>query len=164
MPEETTLFARTEELDSDFMEEAHENESDKYLIFLSNDILYGVNADYVAEIITGTTITWLPMLPPHIRGVINLRGQIVPIIDFRLLLGREPQEDYCVIVLDLEETQIGILVDTVDQMVDVEQGAILPVPNQNTQDVQKLISGMYSLPDGAGTMMVLDCDFLLSGK
>lgn len=158
MSNESMLFAKTDEWEEALSDNVHESDTEKYLIFLSGGLLYGVNADYVAEIITESTVTHLPMVPEHISGVINLRGQIVPIIDFRLLLGREPGEDYCTIVLDIENTQIGILADSVDQMVDIDKGAILPVP---TQQAQKLICGMCTLPNGNGTMMVLDCDLLL---
>lgn len=164
MSEEMALFTKTEETDGVLPEDMYESETEKYLIFLSNDIFYGVNADYVVDIITEVNITWLPMLPPHIRGVVNLRGQIVPIIDFRRLLGQPLKDNDCIVVLDFEETKIGILVDTVDQMVDVEKGTILSVPYQNTQDMQKIISGMYSLPEGGGTLMVLDCALLLHGR
>ena len=160
MSEIERLFTKIEETENEWQGELPESEAEKYLIFLSDEIFYGVNADCVAEIITETAVTWLPMLPTHIRGVINLRGQIVPIVDFRLLLGRYPGSNGCIIVLDLQETKIGILVDTVDQMVDIEKEAILPVPSQSVQAGQKMISGMYSLP-GGGTMMAVDCSLLL---
>lgn len=158
------LFAATDDGDDLLSMQHQESGAEKYLIFLSNSVLYGVNADCVAEIITDTSVTSLPMLPRHIRGVFNLRGQIVPIIDFRMLLGVEPGEDYCTIVLDLEETKLGILVDKVDQMVDIDREMLHPVPYQNMQDTHKLICGMYSLPGGGGTMMVVDCALLINGQ
>ena len=66
---------------------------------------------------------------------------------------------YRLIVLDIDGTQIGILVDTVDQMVDIPKASVLPMP---AHSVQRLVSGMCSLPDDGGTMMVLDCDQLIS--
>lgn len=71
----------------------------KYLIFSSNNKLFGVDTGYVETILTETTITYVPMLPGHIRGVINMRGLIVPIIDFRLLLGQGMSDSQCVVVL-----------------------------------------------------------------
>ena len=121
-------------------------ETDKYLIFRSNGILFGVHSDSVKEIITEARITLIPVLPEHISGVVNLRGLIVPIIDFRRLLGQYPQ--------------LGILVDEVDQMVDAYKKSILPVPYQNGQNVQNLVTGMYSLPEDGGTLMMLDIAFL----
>ena len=134
----------------------------KYLIFSSNNKLFGVDTGYVETILTETTITYVPMLPGHIRGVINMRGLIVPIIDFRLLLGQGMSDSQCVVVLKEDDTYVGILVDDVDEMEDVGRKDILPVPLQGNQALHNLVSGMCSLPDGIGTMLVLDCHFLFN--
>ena len=60
--------------------------SEKYLLFMSSQLLFGVKAEYVVEIITNHAITPLPLVPGYILGIINLRGQIIPIVDIRLLL------------------------------------------------------------------------------
>lgn len=160
MSEEMTLFAKTEE--TDYVEaDVQDSSSEKYLLFLSNGICYGVNADIVKEIITEITITHLPMLPKHLSGVYNLRGLIIPIVDFRLLLDQEPSQEHCTVVLDIEGTQIGVLADSVDRMVDIEKDSIVPVPHQGHVDGQKLISGMCSLPGDSGTMMIVDFSLLL---
>ena len=135
-------------------------ETEKYLIFRSNAVLFGVHSDVVKEIINEAKITLIPVLPEHISGVVNLRGLIVPIIDFRRLLGQYPAENRCIIVLEYEGVQLGILVDEVDQMVDAYKKSILPVPYQNGQNVQNLVTGMYSLPEDGGTLMMLDIAFL----
>ena len=134
-------------------------DTDKYLIFRSGGILFGIHSDSVKEIITETRITLIPVLPEHISGVVNLRGLIVPIVDFRRLLGQVSQDNSCTIVLEYEDVQLGILVDDVDQMVDVDKKGILPVPYQNGQSIQNLVTGMYSLPDQS-TLMMLDISFL----
>ncbi len=134
-------------------------DTDKYLIFRSGGILFGIHSDSVKEIITETRITLIPVLPEHISGVVNLRGLIVPIVDFRRLLGQVSQKNSCTIVLEYEDVQLGILVDDVDQMVDVDKKGILPVPYQNGQSIQNLVTGMYSLPDQS-TLMMLDISFL----
>lgn len=146
-------------------EELAEIETDKYLIFLSGGIYYGVDTKFVKEMLTQweTSVTWLPMLPPDIRGVINLRGGVVPIIDFRLMMGRMPEDKFCTVILDMEGTQIGILVDEVDQTVDIKKNQILPVPHSSEMAAQKMVTGMYSLPGGKKTLMVLDCTQLLYG-
>ena len=124
-----------------------EVQATKYLICLSDGLRYGLDAEQVVEIITDHTIT-------------PLRGQIIPVIDLRLRLGKMPQEDCCIMVVNVENESISILVDGVEKMVDIPKGAILPVPTQ--QSNQKLVSGMCSLP-GGGTMLILDCDMLLHG-
>ena len=133
-------------------------DSQKYLIFMADDLKMGVVAEDVVEILTNQPITYLPMLPEFIRGIINMRGQMVPIVDIRIRLGHPPREDSLVVVINLDEVQLGILVDAVDQMLDIPKANILPVPSHSTQP---LVSGMCSLPDGSGTMMVLDCAQLM---
>ena len=121
-------------------------------------ILLMLQLPSVVEIITNYSITFLPMLPDFVRGIINLRGDMIPILDIRLRLGKETREDCLVIVLSVDGTQLGILVDSVDQMLDIPKEDILPTPVNHTQ---KLVSGMVTLPDGSGTMMVLACEELL---
>ena len=133
-------------------------DTQKYLIFNTDNIKFGIDANSVVEIITNYSITFLPMLPDFVRGIFNLRGDMIPILDIRLRLGKESREDCLVIVLNVDGTQLGLLVDSVDQMLDIPKEDILPTPiNHN----QKLVSGMVTLPDGSGTMMVLACEELL---
>lgn len=161
MSQENGLFARIDEQQT--TDEQPQADTEKYLVVTSAGVLYGVNTRYIQTILTEISITWLPMLPQHIRGVINLRGAVVPILDFRLLLGQEPGEKSCTIVLDKEGVQIGIMVDEVDQTVDIEQERILPVPSQTAVE-NKLVSGMCTLPNQGGTLMVLDCSPLFNGQ
>ena len=133
-------------------------DTQKYLIFNTDNLKFGIDANSVVEIITNYSITFLPMLPDFVRGIFNLRGDMIPILDIRLRLGKESREDCLVIVLNVDGTQLGLLVDSVDQMLDIPKEDILPTPiNHN----QKLVSGMVTLPDGSGTMMVLACEELL---
>ncbi len=159
MANETTQMSKMDEIDveSALFDNVREADEEKYLLFRSGGILYGVQVDYVNEILTEFSITKIPLTPPYVMGVINLRGLVPPIIDFRLLLGRIPPENSCAIMLDVEGSTIGILVDGVDQTVDIPKSSILPVP---TQREEKLVCGMCTIP-GGGTMMVLDCLQLL---
>ncbi len=129
----------------------------KYLTFVADNLLFGVNASYVVEIIINHALTSLPMTPDYVKGIINLRGQIIPIIDTRLRIGHPAAEaddsTVCIIVLDIDGTQIGILVDRVAQMVDIDETQISTGPVSD----QQLVSGMISLADGSDTMLVLDC-------
>ena len=131
--------------------------TEKYLIFSSDNLMYGIRAEQVKDIITDYTITYIPQVPNYVRGVINLRGQIIPMLDIRLRLGKAPQDNFCGIVVDVDGNMVGIQVDMVEQMVDVPVGDILPVP---TSSNQTMVSGMCTLPDG-NTMLELDCELLL---
>ena len=122
----------------------------KYLLFCSDNLLFGVSADYVVEIITNHAITKLPLVPNYI--------QIIPIVDIRLLLGQPSQSDNCIIILNIEDTLVGILVDTVQKMIDVDTALILPSPSQDTRN---LVSGMCSLSEEQ-TMLVFDCPQILN--
>ena len=134
-------------------------DSQKYLIFMAGHLKLGVVAEDVVEILNNQVITYLPMVPHYIRGIINMRGQMVPILDIRARLGMPTlEEDSLVVVLNLGDVQLGLLADAVDQMLDIPRANIHPLPANSTQ---LLVSGMCSLPDGSGTMMVLDCEQLV---
>ncbi len=157
MPDENVLFARESDAVPAVEEGTAENQTSKYLICISDGLLYGIDAEHVETIITDHTITRLPRVPHYVRGIINLRGQIIPVIDIRLRLGKPQADENCIMVVNEGSESMGILVDGVDKMVDVLQRSILPMPTQNPQ---KLISGMCSLPDGK-TLLILDCSLLL---
>ena len=99
-------------------------------------------------------------VPNYVKGIINLRGQIIPIIDIRLRMGK-PSIDYtsstCIIVLNINSVQIGIIVDAVQQVMDIDQSKISPVPVENQQE---LISGMVSSANSS-VILFLDCEQLV---
>ena len=159
MPEENVLFARETDAPPATDDVTAEAQASKYLICISDGLLYGVDAEQVETIITDHTITRLPRVPHYVRGIINLRGQIIPIIDIRLRLGKPEAGENCIMVVNVDNNCVGILVDGVEKMVDIPRDTILPMPTQNPQ---KLISGMCSLAEG-GTMLILDCSLLLHG-
>lgn len=133
------------------------SQSEKYLLFVSDGLLFGVPAEAVVEIITGHAITKLPLVPSYISGIINLRGQILPIVDIRRLLDQEECQSDCMMILQSDGTQVGILVDRVQKMVDIDTSTLLPVPPQSSRD---LVCGMCSLEDGQ-TMLAFDCTRLM---
>ena len=157
---EEMLFQR-DDLERALSDNVHESDESKYLIFRSSDILYAMSTDVVKEIFTHVAVTRVPMVPNYIAGVINLRGAVVPIIDFRLLLGRFPESEPCAIILDIEGITIGILVDTVDRMVDISKSSILPVPSQNEHP---MVNGMCTIPGGTSTVMLLDAPALIHAE
>ena len=152
------LFAREDEMEALNTVPDDGVDSQKYLIFMASHLKLGVVAEDVVEILNNQVITYLPMVPDYIRGIINMRGQMVPILDIRARLGLASQdEDSLVVVLNLNDVQLGILVDAVELMLDIPDESIMPIP---AQSAQKLVSGMCTLPDG-NTMLELDCELLL---
>ena len=133
--------------------------SRKHLIFTVDDLKIGIDANQVVEILHVYNATYLPMMPDYILGIFNMRGQIIPIMDIRLRLGKPPAEESILIVIDYNNNQLGIQVDSVDLMLDIPLESIVPIPSQSPQ---KLVSGMCTLPDGSGTMLVLDCEQLIA--
>lgn len=161
MSKENVLFQIEED---DIETTAPEDEgagSRKHLIFTVDDLKIGIDANQVVEIMNVYTATYLPMMPDYIQGIFNMRGQIIPIMDIRLRLGKPLAEEGILIVIDYNNNQLGIQVDSVDLMLDIPLESIVPIPSQSAQ---KLVSGMCSLPDGSGTMMVLDCEQLVPNE
>lgn len=155
--QEEVLFAREDEQPQ--VEETVIN-SRKYLIFLIDDLKLGVDAESVVEIMNAYSITYMPLMPEFIQGIFNMRGQIIPVMDVRLRLGKMPlDQESLLVVLNYQGTPFSILVDAVDQMIDIPLDTILPMPAHNPQ---KLVSSMATIPDGSGTMLVLDCEELVS--
>ena len=159
MSKENVLFQVEEDEVETLSPEDEGAGSRKHLIFTVDDLKIGIDAEQVVEIQNVYNATYLPMVPDYILGIFNMRGQIIPILDIRLRLGKPSKEgDSLLIVLNYNNMQLGILVDSVELMIDIPNAEIMPIPARNAQ---KLVSGMCTLPDGAGTMMVLDCEQLM---
>ena len=159
MSDKNVLFQVEDEELENAVQEDEGVDSRKYLIFTVDDLKIGIDAEQVVELLNGYTATYLPMMPDYILGIFNMRGQIIPIMDIRLRLGKAPIEEGILIVIDYNNNQLGIRVDSVDLMLDIPMESIVPIPSQSAQ---KLVSGMCTLPDGSGTMLVLDCEQLIA--
>lgn len=135
--------------------------TERFLTFTSDGLTIGISTDYVTEIITNHSITVLPLVPDYVKGIINLRGQIIPIIDIRLRMGKEaiPYTNHtCIIVLNIDSVLIGIVVDMVQQVIDIDKSLISSMP---IEDHQELINGMVSL-DERSVLLFLDCEQLVN--
>ena len=105
----------------------------KYLTFLVGDVGYGIEISYVVEIISVQEITLVPHTHMYVKGIINLRGTVIPVIDMRMRFGQgeiEYTEKTCIIVLSMEDMSVGILVDGVQDVSDIE--------DENIQDPPKI--------------------------
>lgn len=135
--------------------------TERFLTFTSDGLTIGISTDYVTEIITNHSITVLPLVPDYVKGIINLRGQIIPIIDIRLRMGKEAiayTNHTCIIVLNIDSVLIGIVVDMVQQVIDIDKSLISSMP---IEDHQELINGMISL-DERSVLLFLDCEQLVN--
>ncbi len=111
----------------------------KYLTFQMANEVYGVAILTVREIIGLMDITSVPRTPEHIRGVINLRGKIIPVLDLRVRFAMDRTEDTdqtCIIVVDVETedgaSQMGVLVDSVSEVLSIEAEQLEPAPSFDT--------------------------------
>lgn len=105
--------------------------SGKYLTFQVDDGDYGIEISYVTEIIEVQEITPVPQTPEYIKGITNLRGTIAPIIDMRLRFGHSETvytDRTCIIVLSLDDVSIGLIVDEVHEVADIDETNIQPPP------------------------------------
>ena len=104
---------------------------ERCLTFESGGLILFLSTKYVVEIINGYSVTHLPMVPPFIKGIINLRGQILPVVDIRLCMGK-PEVEYtnktCILVLDVDSLPLGIVVDSVRQVTDIDLKDVRPIP------------------------------------
>lgn len=107
---------------------------DRYLTFLIGEESYGIKVRYVTEIIGIQKITEIPELPEYVKGIINLRGKIIPVIDVRLRFKKEPKvynDRTCVIVIDIRDLSIGLIVDTVSEVISIPDEDIVEPPEMN---------------------------------
>lgn len=150
------IFEDALELDEDTMK-------GKYLTFPLGGEVYGIEIRYVTEIIGIQAITEVPDLPEYVRGIINLRGKIIPVIDVRLRFKKPPREyndRTCVIVVDMGGVSVGLVVDTVAEVLAIAEQDIVPPPQMNNNYHQRYIKAIGKV--GNDVKLILDCDNLLN--
>lgn len=140
----------------------------KFLSFRLGSEEYGLEILRVREIIGIIDITPLPQTPNYVKGVINLRGKIIPVIELRAkfeLGPKEYTEETCVIVVEVsdggdERFQMGVVVDTVSEVIDVPRNVIEPAPRFGGSLNTNYILGMGKLKDKV--LILLDIDRVMS--
>ena len=129
---------------------------ERCLTFESGGLVMFLSTNFVIEIINDHSITPLPLVPPYIKGIINLRGQMLPIVDIRARMGK-PQAEYtsktCIVVLEVDSVPLGIIVDSVRQVMDIDLQDVRPIPVKRQEE---LLNGMVTLEDGS-VLMSFDC-------
>jgi purine-binding chemotaxis protein CheW len=124
---------------------ARENKLSKYLTFAIGNEEYGLEILKVREIIGLMEITRVPRMPAFVRGVINLRGKVIPVIDLRRKFGMETIEDTvetCIIVVDLGEMLMGVVVDKVSEVLDIPDSEIEETPSFGVEINTEFILGI----------------------
>lgn len=142
-------------------------EINQYLTFTLGDEDFALDIGKVREVLDFTTITKVPRMPEFLRGVINLRGNVVPVIDLRYKLGMgavEQSVDTCIviveIVIDSELIHVGALADSVKEVIDLYPNQISPPPKLGMNINNEFISGMGK--QGEKFLMILNIDRVLT--
>lgn len=146
----------------DFTEQEEDTLKGKYLIFSMSNELYGIEIRYITEIIVIQPITAVPGMPQYIKGITNLRGKIIPVIDARLRLNKTDKEyddRTCIIVLDVNGISTGLIVDNVSEVIAIADEDIAPPPDIHRSGL-KHIKGV-SKADG-NIKLLLDCHRILT--
>ncbi len=138
------------------------NDDSKYLTFKLAEEEYGVEILKVREIIKIMDITAVPRMPSYMKGVINLRGKVIPVIDLRLkfsLPELQHTDETCIIVVDVG-MEVGIVVDTVSEVLDLPTSSIEPPPSMGGAVETDFIMGMGKV--GENVKILLDIDKVLN--
>lgn len=114
------------------MDEQRDTQKGKYVTFKSGNEYFGLKIQYVNEIIVFQEITSIPEREDYLKGLINLRGKIIPVIDVRLRFKQEPFEyndRTCIIVINVKDTVVGLIVEKIAEVVEIQEENILPSPS-----------------------------------
>lgn len=156
-------MAKIEDISNEVIEIDEDTQKDRYLTFQLGSECYGLEIIYVTEIIGIQTITEVPELPDYLKGIINLRGKIIPVMDVRIRFKKEKKEfndRTCVIVIDSNGLSVGLIVDRVCE--------VLSIPEQDVVDPPQLYKGINNAyikkigKVGNEVILLLDCEKLIS--
>jgi purine-binding chemotaxis protein CheW len=137
-----------------------DSQKDKYLTFAIDKEIYGIDICYIREIISLKKIDSLPDCPEYLKGIINLRGNIVPVLDMRLRLKLESiiyTDRTCIVITKVHDVMIGLIVDGVSEVVTIEESMIVPPPQVSKY---RFISGIGKIE--SSVRLLLDCNQLFS--
>lgn len=135
----------------------------RFLTFMLDKETYGIEIRFVTEIIGIQAITEIPELPDYLKGIINLRGKIIPVMDVRLRFRKEPAEyndRTCIIVIDIRNISIGLIVDSVAEVITIPDQDIVEPPKMNSESGNRYIKNIGKA--GNEVKLLLDCEKLLS--
>lgn len=143
-------------------QELEDTQKDKFLTFTLCNESYGIEIKHVTEIIGLQPIYEIPELPQYIRGIINLRGKIIPVMDVRLRFKkvfRDYNNRTCVIVVNIKDTAIGLIVDSVSEVLSISETDIISPPDFGISAANEYIKGIGKVSNEV--KLLLDCDKLL---
>lgn len=137
----------------------------KVMTFYVGEQVYGVEINDVTEIIEVPQITWVPSLPDYIKGIINVRSKVVPVIDIRLRFGKEEipyTSRTCTIILSRDDISVGVIVDSVADVEDIFANDITATPDNRSVNTNAFIQ--YMIRSGENVKLILDVEKLLNDE
>lgn len=147
--------------------DAKDTQSGKYVTFKSGNEYFGLKIEYVNEIIVFQEITKIPESEDYIKGLINLRGKIIPVIDVRLRFRQEPIEytdRTCIIIVNVKNIVVGLIVEKIAEVVEILEEDIIPSPTVGKADKSqnKYVYGIGKV--GEKVKLLLDPDRILNDE
>jgi purine-binding chemotaxis protein CheW len=153
--------------DAAVVRETGQEEQHQYLTFLLGDEMFAIGILSIREIIEYGFVTGVPMTPPFIRGVINLRGAVVPVVDLAVRFGRPARENSkrtCIVIVEIESVkgsqEMGVVVDAVSEVLEIAPSNIEPPPEFGAQIRNDFIKGMGKI--NGKFVIVLELNQVLS--
>ena len=146
----------------DYDEDDEDTQKDKFLTFQVGTEEFGISIRHVTEIIGLQKITDVPDMPDFIKGVINLRGKVIPVMDVRSrfkLESREYDDRTCIVVVNIKDKSVGLVVDRVSEVADIPESRIEPPAQIGSGTASRYIQGMGKI--GEEVKILLDVDRLL---
>jgi purine-binding chemotaxis protein CheW len=138
-----------------------------YLTFKLGDEIFGANVSKVLNILEMTKITKVPKSPPYMKGVINLRGSVLPLIDTKVKFDMGDTvytPNTCILVLDIDingdPVHVGALVDSVQEVIEIDESQIMPPPTIGSKYKSEFIEGMAKI--SSEFIMLLNMDLIFS--
>ena len=162
-----TSEVKTQAEDSVIASNESDEQKGKYMTFKSGNEYFGLKIQYVSEIIQSQTITAIPETEDFIKGLINLRGKVIPVIDVRIRFKQEAFEyddRTCIIVINVKSTLVGLIVEQIAEVVEIKEQNILPPPAIGRADRahHKYVYGIGKVGDSV--KLLLDPDKLLNDE
>ena len=153
------------EIVEDALKMDEDTQKGKFLIFPLGREAYAIEIKCITEIIGMQPITQVPELPGYVKGIINLRSKIIPVMDVRLRF-RMPPAEYndrtCIIVIEVEDLSVGLIVDNVSEVLSVADQDIVPPPEMKKDAENRYVKAIIKSDDAV--KLILDCERLLSDK
>ncbi len=153
------------QIPAELQQELEDTQRGRFLTFALGNEDFGIEIKYVTEIVGLQPISQLPEVPAFIKGIINLRGRIIPVVDVRIKFKKEPEaytDRTCIIVIDTGEVNAGLIVDNVADVVSIDDANISPPPEMGAGVQNRYLLGVGKVGDKV--KLILDCRKLFTAQ